>query len=240
MYAAETAGKAEIMGDRRYPSNREAAETIVEVGRRLYEKGFVAANDGNISVLTADGCILATPSGVSKGFMTEAMLVKLDLEGKVVSGKLKPSSEIKMHLRLYRELPEIGAVVHAHPPKATTLAAAGIPIDRAYIQEAVVLLGVVPVVPFALPGSEALAESVAPYCRDYNALLLEHHGAVTWGPDAIHALYRMESVEYNAGIYMNMRALGIDRPLSEVQIDELLALRPSWGVTAGGRPKGRE
>jgi len=223
-----------------YPSRREAAETIIEVGRRLYEKGFVAANDGNISAITADGSILATPTGVSKGFMTESMLVRLDRDGNVLSGRLKPSSEIKMHLRLYRELPDIGAVVHAHPPKATTLAAAGIALDRAYIQEAVVLLGVVPVVPFALPGSEDLAESVAPYCRDYNALLLEHHGAVAWGKDAIEALYRMESVEFNAGIYMNMRALGVDRPLTERQIDDLLALRPSWGVTAGGRPKGRQ
>ena len=228
------------MGVRNYPSKKEAAEAIIEIGRRLYDKNFVAANDGNISVLTSDGTVIATPSGVSKGFMTESMLVRLDRDGNVISGKLKPSTEIKMHLRLYRELPDIGAVVHAHPPKATTLAAAGIPLDRAYIQEAVVLLGVVPVVPFALPGSAELAESVAPYCHDYNALLLEHHGAVAWGEDAMQALYRMESVEFNAGIYMNMRAIGADRPLTERQIDELIALRPSWGVTAGGRPKGRE
>ena len=223
-----------------YTSITEAADAILEVGRRLYNKNFVAANDGNISVRLSDGSLLATPTGVSKGFLTPDMLVRLDMDGNVLEGRLKPSSEIKMHLRLYRELPDIGAVVHAHPPKATVFAAAGIPLDRAYIQEAVVLLGVVPVAPFALPGSEALAESVAPLCHDYNALLLEHHGAVTWGDDAISALYRMESVEYNAGICLDMRALGVDRPLTESQIDRLLALRPAWGVTAGGRPKGRE
>jgi len=227
------------MADKKYPNDTEAAEAILEVGRRLYARGFVAANDGNISVKTADGSILATPTGVSKGFMTADMLVKLDMDGNVLAGRLKPSSEIKMHLRLYRELPAIGAVVHAHPPKATVFAAAGVPLDRALLQESVVLLGVVPVAPFALPGSDALADSIVPYCHDSNALLLEHHGAVTWGDDAISALYRMESVEYNAEVYMYARMAGLERPLTEGQIDELMALRPSWGITAGGRPVGR-
>ena len=102
------------------------------------------------------------------------------------------------------------------------------------------LLGVIPVAPYALPGSDALAKSVVPFCHDYNGLLLEHHGAVTWGKDLLQAFYRLESVEYNAQIYMNTRLMGFDHLLSQQRIDELLALRPKWGVTAGGRPKGAE
>ena len=225
---------------RRWPTDEEARRDILEVGRRMYARGFAAANDGNISARVADDAVWATPTAVSKGFMTEDMLVKLDLDGNVLAGERKPSSEVKMHLRLYRELPDIGGVVHAHPPVATTFAAAGIPLDRALLQESVVLLGVIPVAPYALPGSEALAESVVPFCRDYNGLLLEHHGAVAWAGDVIHAYYRLESIEYNATVAMYTRMMGCERPLMESQIDELLRLRPAWGVTAGGRPKGRE
>lgn len=220
-------------------TDREAIEQILEIGRRMYQRGFVAANDGNISARVGENEVWATPSGVSKGFMQENMLVKVALDGKLLQGTYKPSSELKMHLRIYRELPEVCGVVHAHPPVATTFAAAGVPLDKAFLQEAVVQLGVIPVAPYALPGSEAVADSVAPYCRDYNGILLEHHGAVAWGNDPMKAFYRLESIEYNAVIAMNSRLLGFERLLREDQIDELLTLRPSWGVTAGGRPKGR-
>ncbi len=145
-----------------------------------------------------------------------------------------------MHLRIYREAPEVLAVAHAHPPVAAAFAAAGIPLDTALLQEAVVLLGVVPVAPYAMPGSEELAEGVAPYLRDYNGLLLEHHGAVTWGNSVMQALYRLESIEYNATVTMYTRMMGIERPMTKSQIDGLIALRPAWGVAGGGRPKGRE
>ncbi|MBQ8974662.1 MAG: class II aldolase/adducin family protein [Oscillospiraceae bacterium] len=221
-----------------YPSDGEARALILEVGRRMYAKDFVAANDGNISCKVSDTELWTTPTGVSKGFMTEDMLVKLDLDGNILQGSARPSSEIKMHLRLYRENPAINAVTHAHPPVSTAFAAAGVPLDRAILQEAVMLLGVIPIAPYALPGSDELAQSVVPYCRDYNGLLLEHHGAVTWGGDLMQAFYRLESVEYNAKIYMYSRLMGFDRRLSESRIDELIALRPKWGVTAGGRPIG--
>jgi len=223
-----------------YPSDAEAKRAILEAGRRLYEKNFVAANDGNITARVSDRLIWATPTGVSKGFMKPDMLVKLDLDGRVVEGKSKPSSEIIMHLRIYRETPEVLAVVHAHPPVASAFAAAGIPLDTALLQEAVMLLGVVPVAPYAPPGSDILAESVVPYLRDYNGLLLEHHGVVTWGDSVLQALYRLESIEHNAAVTMYTRMMGIERPMTNSQIDGLIALRSAWGVSAGGRPKGRD
>lgn len=224
----------------KYPSDEEAKRAILEAGRRLYEKNFVAANDGNISARVSDSLIWATPTGVSKGFMKPDMLVKLDLDGRVVEGKSRPSSEIKMHLRIYREAPEVLAVAHAHPPVAAAFATAGIPLDTALLQEAVVLLGVVPVAPYAPPGSEDLAESVVPYLRDYNGLLLEHHGVVAWGDSVLQALFRLESIEHNATVTMYSRMMGIERPMTNSQIDGLIALRSAWGITAGGRPKGRD
>lgn len=226
--------------DRRYPTDAEAIRDILEIGRRMYEKGFVAANDGNISARVSDTALWATPTNVSKGFMTEDILVKLDLAGNVLAGTRGPSSEIKMHLAVYRENPALLGVVHAHPPVATAFAAAGVPLDTALLQEAVVLLGVIPVAPYALPGSQSLAESAAPYCRDYLGVLLEHHGAVSWGESVMQAYYRLESIEYNATVRMYARMMGMERPLPNGVIDDLIALRPAWGVKGGGRPKGRE
>ena len=223
-----------------YPTDAEARRDILEAGRRLYQKNFVAANDGNLSARVSDSLVWATPTGVSKGFMTEEMLVKLDLSGRVVEGTHRPSSEIRMHLAIYREAPEVLAVAHAHPPVAAAFAAAGVPLDRALLQEAVVLLGVIPVAPYAPPGSVALAEGVVPYLKEYNGLLLEHHGAVTWGGSVMQALYRLESLEYNATVMMYSKMMGLERPMTHNQIDELIALRPAWGVTGGGRPVGRD
>ena len=206
----------------------------------MYSRGFANSNDGNLSARVAENAVWVTPSGVSKGFMSEDMLVLVDLDGDILEGALKPSSETKMHLALYKNSPDILAVTHAHPPVSTTFAAAGIPLDEALVQEAVVLLGVVPVAPYALPGSDALAESVIPFCREYNALLLEHHGAVSWGASVEKAFYRLESLEFTATVMMNSRLMNITRPLAEAQIDELIKLRPAWNVTGGGIPKGRK
>lgn len=228
------------MAERVYPSEAQAKRDILEAGRRLYQRGFMAGNDGNISARVSETEIWATPSGVSKGFLTEDMLVKLDLEGRVLDGALRPSSEIKMHLAVYRASPKVGGVVHAHPPVSSAFAAAGQPLDTALLQEAVVTLGVIPVAPFALPGSEELAEGVAALAGPYNGALLEHHGAVAWGRDVMQALYRMESIEHNATVLLIARQGGLFRPMTEKQIDALLALRPNWGITGGGRPRGRD
>ena len=224
-----------------YPSDREARLAILDTGRRIYERGFVAANDGNLSVKVSENAVWATPTGVSKGSMTEDMLVKLDLDGNVLEGSRRPSSEIKMHLRIYREDPSVGGVAHAHPPFSTTYAAAGLPLDQALIQETVVLLGTVPVAPYAAPGSAQLAESVAPFCRTHSALLLEHHGLVTWGKSLEQAYFFLESAEGLARVMLYTKQLGAQHLLTESQIDGLIALRPSWGldIARGGRPKGR-
>ena len=196
-------------------------------------RGFVCANDGNLSARVSENTVIATPSGVSKGFMTEDMLIKLDLDSNVVEGALKPSSEIKMHLAIYRRSPDIAAVCHAHPPVSTTFAAAGVALDKAFLQETAMLLGVIPVAKYAVPGSDALAEGAAVICHDYHGVLLEHHGVSTWGDSVFQALYRMESVEYTATITMYSKVMGFGRTLSKEQIDDLITLRPGWGITAG-------
>ena len=205
-------------------------EAICRVGKLLYDRNYVAANDGNISVKVGKDRLLITPSGVSKGRMTPDMLLVTDLNGTVIEGNRHPSSEGKMHLAVYRHRPDVGAVVHAHPPAATAFACAGIPLDKPVIQEAVVFLGTVPVAPSALPGSEGVADSVAPYCRDYRALLLEYHGAVTWGETMEQAHYRLECLEQLANVTLHLKTLGCDRVMPEGLVKDLEGLRPAWGI----------
>lgn len=220
-----------------FASDNEARRDILEVGRRMYTRGFVAANDGNISCRVADG-VWATPTGVSKGFMRKRDLVKLSLDGKTLrSGPLGASSEIKMHLRVYAENPAVRAVTHAHPPVATSFAVAGISLDRAIYPEALVNLGTVPCVRYETPGSAGIPDSVAPYCKTHNALLLANHGALSWGRDVFEAFYRLESTEHYAMILMlTGRVIGKAKLLSRPQIDELLEIRRKLGVTTGGAP----
>lgn len=224
----------------KYMPDFEAKKWICEIGRRMYARNFVAANDGNISVRTGPNAVWATPTGVSKGFLTPDMLVKLDLDGNVLAGKNKPSSEIRMHLRVYRENPEVRAVVHAHPIAATSYAIAGIDLDQALSSEAVVLLGKVPVAPYATPGTNEVAEAIAPYCKDYNAVLLANHGALTWGRDPQEAYFRMESLEHYAqmSLFTN-EVLKKANELSCRQVSDLLAIRQKLGIRSGGTPSCR-
>ena len=219
-----------------YISDAQAKQMILEVGRRMYQGGFVAANDGNISCKVGDNEIWATPTGVSKGFMTEDMLVKLDLDGNVLEGTHKPSSEIKMHLRVFKENPKVQGVVHAHPLTATAFACAGISLEEPVLMEGVLSLGCVPLVHFALPGTEEVPEAVAPYCREYNAVLLANHGALTWGDNLMQAYYRMETTEYYAKILMmNNFILGKKTLLSQGQIDDIIKIRAGWGIVGNDR-----
>ncbi len=223
--------------ENRYPSEHEARQLILEVGRRMYAKNFVAANDGNISCRVSDSTILCTPTGVSKGYMTEDMLVLIDLDGNVISGTLKPSSEIKMHLRVYTENPGLNAVVHAHPPAATSFAIAGIPLNRAILTEAVMGIGEVPLAPYAMPGTKEVPDSIAPFVTTHNACLLANHGALTWGKDVMEAWMRMESVEHYALLSMYARGLlGQANELTSEQVDRLIERRTNDGITTGGRP----
>ena len=218
-------------------TDEQAKALILEIGRRMFERQYVAANDGNISVRSGENRIWVTPAGVSKGYMTADQLVCVDLDSTVLEGSANPSSESKMHLRVYRENPDVGSVVHAHPIAATTFSIARIPLDVALMTESVIGLGVVPVADYATTGTQGVPDSVAPFCRDYNACLLANHGALTWGKDAMQAYYRMETLECYATIMMNLGYL--NRPpcvLNRSQVEELLEIRRNLGVTSGGIP----
>ena len=191
--------------ERLYPQRlpaEQAKEALLQIGRRLYEKGYAAANDGNISYLLAPGRVLATPTGVSKGFMTTSMLVVVDSECRVLEGDWLPSTELLLHLRVYQENPEARAVIHAHSPIATAFACAGIPLDRPILAEALNLLGQVPVAPYAAPGTQELAASVVPYLQTYAGVLLANHGVLTWGASLTEAMYRLERIEHYAKLML--------------------------------------
>ncbi|MBQ5951022.1 MAG: class II aldolase/adducin family protein [Lachnospiraceae bacterium] len=216
-------------------TDREAKLAILDVGRRMYERGYVAANDGNISCRVSENEIWSTPTGVSKGFMTEEMLIKTDLSGTVLEGTMRPSSELKMHLRVYREDPSLQAVVHAHPPIATAFAVAGIPLDRPVLTEAAMALGNIPVAPYATPGTQEVPDSIAPFVRTHNGCLLANHGALSWGKDMYQAYYRLESIEYYAGILMNtVFVMGRWKEVPRERAGELLEIRKRLGVDRGG------
>lgn len=221
----------------KFPSDFEAKQAILDVGRRMYNKNFVAANDGNISCKVSDDVIWCTPTGVSKGFMTDDMLVQMRLDGTVIRGRCKPSSEMKMHLRVYRENPNVNAVVHAHPPAATSYAIAGLPLNQAILTEAILCIGEVPLAPYAMPGTEEVPDSIAPYVNTHNGCLLANHGALTWGKDVVDAWMRMESIEYYATVSMYTRGLiGQVNELTCAQVDRLVQRRIDSGLPSGGRP----
>lgn len=203
----------------------------------MYVRNFVAANDGNISVKTGDNEVWATPTGVSKGYMKKKMLVKVDLDGNILEGTCKPSSELKMHLRAYQENKEIRAVCHAHPPVCTCYAIAGIPLTAPVLAEAVITLGDVPIAPYAKLGSREVPEAVAPFCHTHNGILLANHGAVTWAEEPYAAWYRLESMEYYANILLiTEHILGRQNLLTDEQVGALLAMREKFGIKRGGVP----
>lgn len=221
-----------------YLSAKEAKEAILDIGQRMYVRNFVAANDGNISVRTGDNEVWATPTGVSKGFMKKEMLVKVDLDGNVLKGNHKPSSELKMHLRAYKENSDLRSVCHAHPPICTSFAIAGIPLDSPVLAEAIITLGDVPIAPYAELGSREVPEVIAPYCHTHNGVLLANHGAVTWAEDPYAAYYRLESMEYYANILMiTEKIIGKQNKLTGEQVERLLDMREKFGVKQGGRPR---
>jgi len=224
---------------KKYPTIYEAKQEIVEIGRRMYDKDYVAANDGNISCKIDEHTILATPTGVSKGFMKENMMVRISLDGKVLSYNdgYAPSSEIKMHLRVYKENPEVAAVVHAHPMMATSYAIAGIDLVNPILTEQLLTLGNVYVARYATPGTEEVPDSIAPYCLDYNAVLLANHGTLTWGDSLMQAYYRLESLEHYATILMyTSNILGKCNVLTCEQIKPLIQTRENMGIKGGGSP----
>lgn len=196
------------------------------VGKLLYDRGYVAANDGNLSMKTAPDRLLVTPSGVSKGRLTPDMLLVTDLEGNVLEGNRHPSSETKMHLAVYRGRPDVGAVVHAHPPVSTAFAVCRRGMETPYLSELVTGLGAVPCTPFfAMLSTDQVPRSVEPYLADHCAVLLANHGALTWGEDLWEAFDRMETVEHTAKILLNARLLGDPVALTQEETAELRSMQ---------------
>ncbi|MDQ0200028.1 class II aldolase/adducin family protein [Neobacillus ginsengisoli] len=212
---------------------------LCEIGKRIYDKGFVAANDGNLSIRISENQFLITPTGVSKGFMTPEMILKVDRHGNVLEGDWKPTSEMKMHLLVYKERPEINAVVHVHPPYATAFAIAGIPLDQAIMPESVVFLGTIPVAEYGTPSTEEIPAAIKKYVHNHQGVLLENHGALTWGNSLDHAFYLMESLEFNAKINWLAKQINGDRELSQRKVAELLSIKTKMGIR-GVSPLGAE
>ena len=205
---------------------------IVEIGRRLHARAYVASNDGNISVRLDDERLLTTPRGVSKGFMTPDMLVITDLDGRRLAGGRDPSSELPMHLAVYRDRPEVAAVVHAHPPTATGFAVAGIALDRAVLAEVVTTLGSIPIADYGTPSTQELADAVQEHIKVHDGLLLANHGALTVAGELFAAYYKMETIEHFARISLVARQLGRERLLSREEVLRLQELRGTYGIAA--------
>ena len=214
---------------------QEIREQICDVCHKMWQLGWVAANDGNVSVKLPDGNFLVTPTGISKSFITSEKLVIIDKDMNIVEaeGNYKPSSEIKMHMRCYTERDDVGAVVHAHPPTATGYAVAGKSLDEYSMIETVIAIGSIPLTPYGTPSTNEVPEAIAPYLAEHDVLLLQNHGALTVGCDLITAYYRMETLELFAKISLNAHLLGGAKEIPKEQIDKLLYLRDNYYHVTG-------
>jgi L-fuculose-phosphate aldolase len=217
-------------------------EQIVDVGHKLWDKGFVAANDGNISIRLNDGEVLTTPTGISKKFLTTDMIIKVDLDGNpiVSNTEYRPSSEVKMHIEVYRQRPDVNSIVHAHPPFSTSFAVAGIPLDQAILPEAILTIGAVPIAPYGLPSTMEIPEAIRPYIQHTDALLLANHGAITVGVDIISAYYKMETLEHNAQILFRAMQIGNVNEIPEKEVDRLMELRSKFNLKGKVLKKGQD
>jgi hypothetical protein len=213
-------------------NEQELKDQICDVCHKMWQLGWVAANDGNVTVKLPDGNFFATPTGISKSFITPEKLVRIDKEGNILEANegYRPSSEIKMHMRCYQDRPDVGAVVHAHPPTATGFAVAHVHLDRYDMIETVVSLGLIPITPYGTPSTYEVPEAIAPYIQEHDAVLLENHGALTLGANLIDAYYKMETLELFAKINLVAYQLGGPKEISRENIDTLIKLRSYYGV----------
>src|ERR1700751_1047818 len=217
-------------------SERQYREQIVRYGRMLHERCFVAATDGNLSVRLDDNRILATPTCMSKGDMRAADLVIVDMEGRLLSGRRKVSSEIAMHLLIYRLRPDVRGIVHAHPPTATGFAAAGMPLNQPLVCEVVIGLGSIPLAKYGTPGTSELTEALEPLVPQYDAVLMSNHGVVAYGVDLQHAYMKMETVEHFAHIALVTHLLGRQQWLGNEELEKLLAVRSKYQGSKSAAP----
>lgn len=213
----------------------EIKQEMCEIGKRVYNRGMVASNDGNFSVKLNENEFLCTPTGVSKGFMTPEYICKVDAQGNTLEANegFRPSSEIKMHMRIYQERPDVQAVVHAHPMYATTFAIAGISLTEKIMPEAVIFLGEVPLAKYGTPSTVEIPDSIMPYLQDYDAVLLENHGALSYGDSLLAAYHKMESVEFYAQLLYQTKMIGGPQILSDERVEELYELRRNMKI--GGK-----
>lgn len=213
-------------------NEKEIRQEICDIGKRIYNRNMVAANDGNISVKASDNEFIVTPTGVSKGFMKPEILVKIDLKGNVLKsdGIHKPSSEIKMHLRVYKDRKDVKSVVHAHPMYATAFAISGIPLKKSIMPEAIITLGSVPIAKYGMPSTEEIPDAIADYLQSYDALLLENHGALTYGADLLNAYFKMESLEFYAQLLYLSTMLGGPNELPDNEVKRLYELRKKFNL----------
>lgn len=213
-------------------------DQICDVCHKMWQLGWVAANDGNVTVKLPDGTFLSTPTGISKSFITPELILHIDENGMVLEGPAgyRPSTELKMHLRCYRERPDVGAVVHAHPPTATGYAVAGKSLDEYSMIETVIAMGSVPLTPYGTPSTGEVPEAIAPYLQKHDVLLLQNHGALTVGSDLVTAYYRMESLELFAKISLTAHLLGGAKELPSDKIDKLMDLRENFYHVSGRHP----
>ena len=213
-------------------TEKEHRQNIVEVGRMVYAKGWVAANDGNISIRLDQNRILATPTGISKGRMQADDLIICDLNGDKIEGRRERTSEIAMHTTVYRLRPDVQAVVHSHPPVSTGFAVAGKALNLAILPEVVIGLGCVPLAGYGLPGTPALTEGMLPYIPKYDALLMANHGAVCYGEDVFKAYFKMETLEHVARITLVAELLGGPKVLPRAEVQKLFDSRVRYGIAA--------
>ena len=210
----------------------EIKKQLCDIGKRIYNRNMVAANDGNFSVKVAENEYLCTPTGVSKGFMTPEFICKVDGKGNVIQANpgFKPSSEIKMHMRVYEKRPDVGSVVHAHPIYATSFAIAGIPLTQPIMPEAVIALGCVPIAEYGTPSTMEIPDNLEKYLPYFDAVLLENHGALTWSTDLNAAYMKMESVEFYAQLLYQTKLLGGPKEFDKENIEKLYAIRRKFGM----------
>ncbi|WP_342356999.1 class II aldolase/adducin family protein [Clostridium algidicarnis] len=214
-------------------NENELKEQICDICHKMWQLGWVAANDGNVSVKINDNTFLTTPTGISKSFMTPDKIVKINAKGEILEAKngYKPSSEIKMHLRCYEQRDDVGAVVHAHPPTATGFALAHKSMDVYSLVECVISVGSVPIAEYGTPSTDEVPNSITPYLKEHDVILLENHGALTVGKDLVTAYYRMETLELWAKTSLVAQLLGEERELSRENIDRLISMRGAYKVS---------
>jgi L-fuculose-phosphate aldolase len=216
-------------------SEHQHREDIVNVGRMMFDKGWIASNDGNITIRLDEARMLATPAGVPKGMLKPEDLIVCDMRGQRLEGKREPTSEILMHVTIYEARPDVCAITHAHPPVATGFAVAGRPLNAGICPEVIVALGAVPLAEYGLPGTAALSESMLPFVGNYDAILLANHGVVSYGEDVYRAFYRLDTVEHTARIALVAELLGGAKVLPRVEIQKLFEARTRYGVSSRNR-----